>query len=58
MRADEERQRLGYDDVPYEVVPTSWVALFEEGVLLSIDAARCPPTTDPQAADGESCSSQ
>lgn len=34
---------LGYADHPVVVVPDSWVALFEDGVELSTDAALCPP---------------
>ena len=40
-----ERDNLGYGDVDDEVVPSSWLSLFEKGVVLSIDAARCPPTS-------------
>ncbi|WP_370249288.1 type VII secretion protein EccB [Nocardioides sp.] len=40
-----ERAQLGYGDVPLPVVPDSWLDLFTTGVPLSIEAARCPPTT-------------
>ncbi len=40
-----ETSQLGYDGVPAEVVPDSWLELFEQSVLLSVDAARCPPTS-------------
>jgi hypothetical protein len=40
--------------VPDVLVPDSWVKLFTNGVELSVDAARCPPTTEP---DGGPCAS-
>lgn len=42
---------LGYGDVAVPLVPDSWVALFDEGVVLSQEAALCPP--DPQG--GSTC---
>ncbi|CAN5597622.1 N/A [soil metagenome] len=47
-----EREALGYADVPHVVVPGAWVDLFQDGVALSIDAARCPPTSEDS---GEPC---
>ncbi|WP_323791315.1 type VII secretion protein EccB [Nocardioides sp.] len=44
----EEAGRLGYEAVPSQVVPDSWRELFVSGVLLSIEAARCPPTSQPR----------
>ncbi len=46
--------QLGYADVPVVLVPDTWVKLFSSGVELSVDAARCPPTTEP---DGGPCAS-
>jgi hypothetical protein len=48
--AGDERAHLGYADVPDVVVPAEWVELFDGGAPLTIDAARCPPTSDPGAA--------
>jgi type VII secretion protein EccB len=39
--------QLGYASEPHPVVPDSWVALFEEGVPLSRDAALCEPSPVP-----------
>ncbi len=36
--------RLGYDVAGAPVAPQSWLDLFQQGVLLSVDAALCPPT--------------
>ncbi|CAN5289774.1 N/A [soil metagenome] len=49
VAGDTEAVNLGYADVPAEVVPDSWLELFVPGVLLSIDAARCPPTSQVRA---------
>ena len=43
-----ERDNLGYVDVPDVVVPDAWLQLLPQGVPLSIDAARCPPTSRAQ----------
>ena len=51
---DIARTNLGYAGVDDEVVPSSWLQLFERGVVLSLDASRCPPTsrdTDKTCAD-------
>lgn len=48
----DETGNLGYADVAPVVVPQDWLDLFQPGVALTIDAARCPPTS---SADG-SCS--
>ncbi|MEN8671754.1 type VII secretion protein EccB [Nocardioides sp.] len=40
-----EQDNLGYAAVEAEVVPDSWLELFDPGVLLSIEAAQCPPTS-------------
>ncbi len=48
VASDEEALRLGYAAVPEVVVPDSWLELFVPGVLLSIEAARCPPTSQPR----------
>ena len=50
VAGEEEAARLGYGAVPAEVVPDSWLELFAPGVLLSIDAARCPPTSQAREA--------
>jgi type VII secretion protein EccB len=42
---------LGYADIDPPVVPDSWVALLDRGVVLSQEAALCPP--DPEG--GSSC---
>lgn len=42
-----EQGQLGYADVPPVEVPVSWTSLFGEGVPLTVDAARCPPSSDP-----------
>ncbi len=42
---------LGYADTAVPVVPDSWLALLEQGVVLSQEAALCPP--DPEG--GSSC---
>ncbi len=42
---------LGYADTPVPVVPDSWLALLEPGVVLSQEAALCPP--DPEG--GSAC---
>jgi hypothetical protein len=42
---------LGYADTPVPVVPDSWLALMEPGVVLSQEAALCPP--DPEG--GSAC---
>ena len=39
--------QLGYELEPHPVAPDSWVALFEEGVPLSRDAALCEPSPVP-----------
>ena len=39
--------QLGYRDAPHPVVPDSWIALFDEGVPLSRDAALCEPSPVP-----------
>lgn len=44
----EEQFKLGYGDVERVVVPNAWIGLLGEGVALTIDAARCPPTSDPR----------
>lgn len=49
VAGEQEANNLGYAAVPPEVVPDSWLELFERGVLLSIDAARCPPTSQTRA---------
>lgn len=46
--------QLGYGEEPAVLVPDTWVKLFSNGVELSVDAARCPPTTEP---DGGPCAS-
>ncbi|WP_148612326.1 type VII secretion protein EccB [Nocardioides rubriscoriae] len=43
----DETTRLGYGGVARVVVPQDWIGLFRVGVTLSIDAARCPPTSEP-----------
>ncbi|MFB9311432.1 type VII secretion protein EccB [Nocardioides plantarum] len=48
----EETGKLGYGGVDRVVVPQDWLDLFQPGVPLTIDAARCPPTS---SSDG-SCS--
>lgn len=48
----DERDHLGYSGVPDEVVPGSWLQLFDKGVPLTIDAARCPPTS---SDTGQTC---
>jgi hypothetical protein len=48
----DEAARLGYSGVDRVVVPQDWLDLFKPGVALTIDAARCPPTSK---SDG-SCS--
>ncbi len=45
----DERDNLGYGEVPDVVVPDDWVELLDDGVPLTVDAARCPPTSDPRA---------
>ncbi len=45
VRGELEQENLGYRDVDTEVVPNAWVEMFDEGVVLSVDAARCPPTS-------------
>lgn len=35
--------QLGYGDYEVRVVPDSWIELFDAGVVLSSDAALCPP---------------
>jgi hypothetical protein len=52
LAGETESDNLGYAGLPAEVAPDSWVELFLPGVPLSIDAARCPPTSRP---DGASC---
>ncbi|GAA5142510.1 hypothetical protein GCM10023340_06120 [Nocardioides marinquilinus] len=54
LAGSEERVQLGYGDVDDVVVPDSWLQLFEVGVPLSIDAARCPPATRP-TKDADQC---
>jgi hypothetical protein len=49
-----ERNALGYGEVDDVIVPDAWLQLFEVGVPLSIDAARCPPATEP-VEDVEQC---
>ncbi|WP_232679985.1 type VII secretion protein EccB [Nocardioides sp. R-C-SC26] len=44
-----EQDRLGYATVPPVVVPDAWIELFSDGVPLSVDAARCPPTSEAKA---------
>ena len=44
-----EAANLGYAGVQPQVVPDSWLELFNPGVLLSLDAARCPPTSQARA---------
>jgi hypothetical protein len=39
---------LGYADVDVLVAPDDWVSLFDDGVTLSVDAARCPPAGEDQ----------
>ncbi len=41
----EAKSQLGYGDVGDIIVPDTWVELFPTGVELSVDAARCPPTS-------------
>ncbi len=43
-----ERDNLGYGDVDDVLVPQQWIALFRPGVPLTLDAARCPPSSDPE----------
>ncbi|MDO9457850.1 type VII secretion protein EccB [Nocardioides sp.] len=47
----QERDQLGYgpDVVPDVVVPNAWIELLPAGVPLTIDAARCPPTSDQES---------
>ena len=45
VQDDLARTNLGYAGVDDEVVPSAWLSLFEKGVVLSVDAARCPPTS-------------
>lgn len=45
VAGEAEATNLGYGAVPPEVVPDSWLKLFNPGVLLSIDAARCEPSS-------------
>ncbi|MGA8256444.1 MAG: type VII secretion protein EccB [Nocardioides sp.] len=49
VAGQDEQDNLGFGAVPPVVVPASWVSLFGDGVPLSIDAARCPPTSREQA---------
>lgn len=46
----EETASLGYADVDAVVVPQDWLDLFEPGVPLTVDAARCPPTSKPDGS--------
>lgn len=39
--------RLGYADDDPSLVPDAWVQLFDEGVVLSREAALCPPSREP-----------
>ena len=43
----DETANLGYSGVDEVIVPQDWLELFEPGVALTIDAARCPPSSDP-----------
>ncbi len=45
VQGETEQANLGYADVAAEVVPSAWLGLFSRGVVLSVDAARCPPTS-------------
>lgn len=45
--AGEAPSLLGYAGVPGVVVPEAWLDLFTASAVLSVDAARCPPTSDP-----------
>ncbi len=49
VAGETEATNLGYGAVPPVVVPDSWLELFNPGVLLSLDAARCPPTSQARA---------
>ncbi len=42
----QEKELLGYAGVDDVVVPQDWIGLFDVGVTLSVDAARCPPTPE------------
>jgi hypothetical protein len=48
LQGPEVPELLGYADVDVLVAPDDWVTLFDEGVTLSVDAARCPPAGDDQ----------
>lgn len=37
---------LGYDGYPAPLVPDAWLELFDAGVVLSREAARCPPVPE------------
>ncbi len=50
VAGDAEASSLGYAGVPAEVVPDSWLELFQPGVLLSTEAAQCPPTSRARSA--------
>lgn len=43
-----EAENLGYADVDPIIVPQQWIARFRTGVQLTLDAARCPPTSTPE----------
>jgi hypothetical protein len=42
----DEQSLLGYADVDLVVVPNAWIKLLGRGPALTVDAARCPPTSD------------
>lgn len=44
----ETAEHLGYGDHDPPLVPDSWVELFDAGVVLSREAALCPPTGEDQ----------
>lgn len=46
-------ENLGYGGYDPPVVPDSWLELFVEGEVLSVDAALCPPTRPEDLARGE-----
>ena len=51
LQGPEVPDLLGYADVAVRFAPDEWVTLFDEGVTLSVDAARCPPVSE----DREPC---
>lgn len=48
LQGPEVPELLGYADVDVLVAPDDWVSLFDDGVTLSVDAARCPPAGEDQ----------